>query len=182
MTFQKKLYRWTTLLLVSFLALSICSCASSMNKEQSSTTDEEAYIDLKQGFSLVVPSTWKRVRIPVSSPRHQPNAVEWLIFGLDDSNSFLVKTISLKDPVPPEEYLSTLREERFNLVEDSPQNILHPAGPAARWECQDEIGNIILLSIEGPGHIFIITGKVAAENSKQLLPTVEKVIASFSIL
>ncbi len=182
MTIHSNFYRGTTLLLIIFCILSICGCASSMSKEQSSAADEEVYIDLKQGFSVVVPSAWKRERLPVSSPRHQPNIVEWRTSSKDGSNTFKVKTISLKAPVSREEYLSTREEERFKLVEDTPQSILHPAGPAARWECEDEIGNIILLTIEGPEYIYILTGKVAAENSAQILPTVEKVISSFSIL
>ena len=171
--------QWTILVALTILILTAFGCASPSNKKDLQASDEQEYIDLKLGFSLVVPSSWERVRVPVSSPLHRPNAVEWLIPNSGDPESDLqVSRIT----VPLQEYLSILNKGGLKLTEEMAKKTEHPAGPALRWEIEDNPEKIILLSIEGPKRRYIITCRIAAINYSQLIPSIEKVISSFTIL
>ena len=180
MTFSINLRQSISLSALTVVALAVLGCASATNKKQLPSIAEEAYIDLKQGFSLVVPATWERERIPVSSPRHRPNTVEWLITSTSGPQAIF--QVSVQNSLPLQEYLTNLDNGRFKLTKEMSKSLQHPAGPALRWESEDNRDKIILLIIEGPKRSYIITGKIAAVNYDQVLPTLEKVISSFSIL
>jgi hypothetical protein len=182
MTPSSRFRHWAGLLALTLFVLALFGCASP-NSKHSSIMDEEVYIDLKQGFSLVVPSNWQRNRIPVSSPRHRPETVEWRITEANTQiGTFQVTTINPENlRIPPKPTASPdIRSAALAKVE--PRDIEHPAGPALRWESKDKFENIIRLSIKGSRLGYIITCNITESEFAQLSPTVEKVILSFSIL
>lgn len=174
---------WYIFFMLVLLPLVTSGCASPAGNNQPSEIAEVAYIDLKLGFSLVVPSSWKRQRHPVSSPLHRPNAVEWLTENTNAPNetqgSLLV---SLLTPDSPQDYLAKVKEEQPTIADVLPENIHHPAGPTLRWVSEENLISFMLLSIQGQKRSYFITYKTATANYPQNLSTIEKIIASFTIL
>jgi hypothetical protein len=179
-TYSQNFRRGFPLSALLLLCLVALGCAFPFSKKQSSAVIEEAYIDLKQGFSLVIPAIWTRERIPVSSPRYNPNTVEWLINSTDGYEGTF--QISVQSAIPLQQYLSNLENEHLKLTENMSENMIHPAGPALRWELEDKQESIILITIEGSERRHIITARVAKMNYSQLRKSIERVINSFLIL
>lgn len=182
MTPPTKLHPWLCLFALVVLCLTTSSCAAPAGTQSSSTVDEEVYIDLKQGFSLVIPSTWERERIPVSSPRHRQDTVEWRITSSQVQVGTLQVTTASRMPGPLQEQLASFHSEPPLFAKEGLEGIQHPAGPAFRGEGQSNLENIISLAIQGASRTYFITGRIAAADFVQVLPTLEKVILSFSIL
>ncbi len=180
MTYSQNFRRKLPLSALLFLCLIALGCAFPSSKKQSSAVIEEAYIDLKRGFSLVIPAIWTRKRIPVSSPRYSPNTVEWLINSTNKYEGTF--QISVKSTIPLQQYLSNLENEHLRITEEMSEDMIHPAGPALRWELEDKQENIILIIIEGSERRHIITVRVTNMNYDQLHKTIERVINSFLIL
>ena len=180
MNLLAKLYQRLSLFACVIIITTTLGCASPGNKKTSSGLDEEAYIDFKQGFSLVVPSAWKRQRIPVSSPQYQTNTVKWLI-----NNSGAAKDdfqVSIQDTFSLHEYVAKLDNDPFRLNGKISKSIQHSVGQVLRWESEDNLEKIILLAIMSQNRTYVITSKIALTRSEKLLPTIEKVFSSFAIL
>ncbi len=180
MTYSQNFRRRFPLSALLFLCLVSLGCAFASTEKQSSAVIEEAYIDLKQGFSLVIPAIWTRERIPVSSPRHNPDTVEWLVNSTNGYEGTF--QVSVQNTIPLQQYLSNLENEHLKITEEMSENIIHPAGPALRWELEDNQESIILIIIEGSERRYIITARVTSVNYDRLLKTIERVINSFLIL
>lgn len=180
MTYSQNLRRGFSLSTSLLFLLITFGCSFPSSKNQSTAVIEEAYIDLKQGFSLVIPAIWTRERIPVSSPRYSPDTVEWQISSINGPEGTF--QIRVQSAVPLLEYLTNLENEHLKLTEEMSENILHPAGPALRWEIEDKLEIVIMITIEGPDLRHIITARMTKKNDGQLIKTIEKVIASFAIL
>ena len=180
MIYSQKLYSGFSLAALLLLTLVTFGCAFPSSKKPSTAVIEEAYIDLKQGYSLVIPAIWTRERIPVSSPRYKSDTVEWRINSTNGPEGTF--QISVQIATPLQKYLTNLENEHLKLTKDISENMLHPAGPALRWKIDDKLEKIILITIEGSERRYIITARIAKKNYNQLVKTIEKVIGSFSIL
>ncbi len=180
MTYSQNFRRRFPLSALLFLCLVTLGCAFPSSKKQSSVVIEEAYIDLKHGFSLVIPAIWTRERIPVSSPRYSPDTVEWLVNSTDGYEGTF--QISVQSAIPLQQYLSNPENVHLKITAEMSENMIHPAGPVLRWELEDKQETIILIIIEGSERRHIITARVATMNYDQLLKTIERVINSFLIL
>jgi len=173
--------QYSVLILVLFLTL-LTGCLGSKGK-YSDSADEEAYIDLKHGFSLVIPVTWRREQLPVSSSKYKADTVVWDIKGMSGRDTRLsIKTYEQsKSPITPED-LTALIQSRPDATAGVPFNFKHPAGQAIRVEETTPTGKLIMLAISTSLQAFLLSIEIPEADYDRLLPKIEKTILSFTIL
>ncbi len=176
--------RRQALLGLLLLLLTAVSCASPQKDgKRLASVDEEAYIDLKHGFSIVVPTSWQRERIPVSSPRYRSDTVIWQIGGQKGSkDSLQIKSVPTPTAADLRKVLTAFILSRDDKTTEEIQEFKHPAGTALKTTGTVAAGGTTYFAFEGHRRIFLISFKIAGNDDEQLLPTIEKVILSFSIL
>ncbi len=170
------------LLIIVVLCMITFGCASRDSKKGAISTAEEAYIDLKQGFSIVIPSTWQRMRIPVSSPDHRSNVVSWQITS-QNKQSGLLQVITAP----------RMQKEQYQIFLSSHLGDFYPSNMTAdssresengtfHGEVDNGLGKIIFLSTEGSQRTYLVTFNIPKPEYTRLLPIISKVFSSVSIL
>lgn len=172
------------LISLAIVVIVLSGCASPNAKgKHSRIVDEEVYIDFKHRFSMVLPVTWQRAKTPVSLPAYHPDTVQWIISEADDrigSLQVITQSPSIKPTL--QESLSAFLNSQAKLIERETEAFQHPAGSALRLNGKDSFGNVIYLPIKGLDQTYIIAFKIKETDYEQLLPMIEKIILSFSIL
>jgi hypothetical protein len=163
--------------------LTTAGCLGPKGEETAISADEEVYIDLKLGFSVVVPVSWLRQKLPVSAPGYKSDTVEWEIPGpVKDKNTLRIKALEhLKLPITPES-LNNLIPPHTEGITKPPLNFEHPAGQALRVEWRRQAQRLISLIIVGPDRSYLLSITLDETEYDQFLPAVEKTLLSFSIL
>ncbi len=179
-----RLARSASLLAAIFLLATVCGCASPSNNSAAIiAADEQVYIDLKQGFALVIPATWKREKIPVSSPQYRSDTVNWILFsGKSKIGTLQIRALGHPDQSSPQDYLCDFLNEQNELHHSETIELEHSAGQVLRLNGEETDYRVIYLVIEGEKLSYLAAFKISAKAHDDLLPSVEKVIKSFSIL
>ncbi|MCF6179600.1 MAG: hypothetical protein L3J63_09475 [Geopsychrobacter sp.] len=183
MKLSRNAKRWHSTFIIVALSLTLCACSTTKATETASVGAEVAYIDLRQELSLVIPVSWQRKHIPVSSPKYHPDVVQWLIPGSNGGeNSLSIKTLPETDLSILQQTLLNQGRETGDEIPDTPFKFEHPAGTALRLNLSTDANQSILLAIMGRQHSYLLNFKLTKEDYTQLLPSIEKIILKFVIL
>ncbi len=173
---------WIFFILTS-LSLSLLGCASPKSGKDLPLVEEEAYIDLKRNFSLVVPTSWERVKLPVAHPAYRADTVTWQIPGNQNPTGTLrIRILPRQAKGPLQEKLALFLNGEKELLHSNALSFQHPAGPALRLNGLDQSGPLIYLVIGHPKQSFILAFNLSASEYERILPTIEKIILSFTII
>lgn len=170
--------------LLVLLCLTLIGCATPHAADEPSVTvDEQAYLDFKLGFTLVVPVTWKREKIPVSSPLYRSDTVSWAIASSRKRIGQLrLQTLNETSELSHRETLSTFLNDQNELLHSNILEFDHPAGHALRLDGWNATNKVIYLIIKDKQNIYILAVEFAKEHGPEIIPLVENVFSSFSIL
>lgn len=173
--------RRPALVLSILVTLYLAGCAAPNRSEDArSLANEEAYIDMKRSFSLVLPSDWIRVRIPVSSPRYRADSVSWQLPGTQASDNSL--QISRQHLSPNESILAGFLSTQPELNESATLSFEHPAGKALRLDGRDALKKVIYTVIQGNEKSYLLAFRVEEKDYTRLAQAINRVILSFSNL
>ncbi len=158
----------------------LAGCMSSTPHQSSQLSNEEAYIDLKLSFSIVVPVTWKRLRTPVSSPTYRPNLVQWEIAGPTRVRNHLqiLRTSIKPNTAALAHYLSAPEESVSALA----QTFEYSFGPAIKLEKTLPGQQNIYVATSNNGHTYILSFQINQSDYARLEPVISNVIKSFNTL
>lgn len=78
--------------LLAILVMSICAgCAKKTTSEEEQSLDEQLYVDAEHGFTVLHPLSWKRQRLPVSSPNYRKDSITWKIPDTQEPGTMLIR-------------------------------------------------------------------------------------------
>ncbi len=169
------------ILVLTLLLLTLNGCAPPGNGEKDiPAISEEAYINLKHDFSLVIPGAWKLINLPVSVPEYKSDRVRWKIPSLAGTDGeFQVR--HLLQPLA-EENRGKFLHEQSGLPEGAATAFKHPAGSMLRLEGETRDKKIIFLLISNHSRSHLMTFSLDLPDYQRLNSTIEKIISSFRSL
>lgn len=170
-----------TLVILLFSLLFLTGCASkSTTTGEPGQQKEEAYIDLKLSFSLVVPSSWKRLQIPVSSPAFRPNMVRWEIPGAKENDNRM--QVWYYPGETAQDALAETLSEALELTQSQLKTVRYPFGSALRLEGENTQRKVLYIASHTPRHTHILAFRIDPAEYARLEPQIENVISSFNSL
>lgn len=174
---------WKLLLVLAASSLVLYGCAASgVDQDNLQASDEEAYIDLKHSFTLVVPTSWELVKIPVFSPNYRSDSVNWRILSSGTKYGTLQIRVSPATTAPLRQQFLAFLNGDFHSGSDKIEKFDHPAGKALRVDTDKDGMHLIRLAIAGKKRIFFLFFRLAPAEVQSLRPSIEKTIRSFAIL
>lgn len=173
----------SSLILLCFASLLLGGCVPSMlSKNLKKNVSEQLYVDARNDFSVRHPLDWQLLQIPVSSPEYRADTIRWQIIGpqqTTDSGEMLIRSL----PSAPDKQLSELLDSYLaakpKLNTGPAEKLNFPAGPALQLKGLSGDREYLTIALKGQVHDFIIALDYPGDRSKELLSTVQIIIASF---
>ncbi len=167
------------------LALALSGCQSALLKKvQMNEFSEELYIDAKLNFAIKHPFNWKRVKIPVSSPKFKANTVRWTVEDPRNKNSgvglMLIQSLSRNDNIDLPDLLSNFLVDKPELKSGQAKQFEHSAGPALRFLGHDVNRGLLTIALKGQQHDFIVSLDYPSGRFDELLPVFQDIVDSFT--
>ena len=143
---------------------------------------EQAYINLKLGFSVVVPIEWQRKKYPVSSTNYRPGRVTWnMVAQKGPGGTLSVEVIQNAKESSPTDILCAFLDERKELVQSKLSPVLFPQAEALRLDGKNQENWVIYQVIKKAERAFIIAIEISPEPAEKG-SYLETIIKSFKIL
>lgn len=183
LTMPSILHRYLLILLICCSIL-LTGCGSSfLNKQPTQDFSEQLYMNARLDFAIKHPLDWKRLQIPVSSPKYRADTIKWRVAGINqqsnDAGMMLIRSqLSDKSKTLPDllsSYLAGESELKSSLVE----NFEHPAGPALKLLGHDEKQGHLIIALKGQQRDFIISLDFPSNRFAELLPIFTDIVNSF---
>ena len=167
------------------LTLLLFGCQSALlNEGKSSGFNEQYYIDAKLDFAIKHPLDWERIRIPVSSPKHQADTVCWQIKNprkeSDDIGNMLIQSLFHNEKTDLPDLLSNFLADKPELKSGQAEQFKHPAGSALKFLGYDDDRGRLTIALKGQQHDFIISLNYPASRFDELLPVFQDIVDSFT--
>ncbi|MEA3362923.1 MAG: hypothetical protein U9Q61_06595 [Thermodesulfobacteriota bacterium] len=167
------------------LALSGCQ-STLLKKVQMNEFSEELYIDAKLNFAIKHPVNWKRVKIPVSSPKFKADTVRWQIENprreTDNVGNMLIQSLPNNKKADLPDLLSNFLADKPELKSGQAERFEHSAGSALKFLGRDVDRGRLTIAMKGQQQDFIISLDYPNNRFEELLPVFQDIVASFSEL
>ena len=167
------------------LTLPLFGCQSDLlNKIKPNEFSEQLYIDAKLNFAIKHPLNWKRIILPVSSPKYQADTARWQIENprkeSDNIGSMLIQTLSRNNKADLPDLLSNFLADKPELKSGQAEHFEHPAGSALKFLGYDADRGRLTIALKGQQHDFIISLNYPSKRFDELLPVFQDIVDSFT--
>ena len=170
-------------LILILLFLSGCQ-STLLNKIKSNEFNEQYYIDAKLNFAIKHPLNWKRIKLPVASPKYQANTVHWQIENPHKKSAaigdMLIQSLSSNTDDNLPDLLSHFLTDKPELKSGQAEQFEHPAGLALKLLGHDDDRGRLTIALQGQQHDFIISLNYPNNRFDELLPVFQDIVASFT--
>ena len=167
------------------LTLPLFGCQSELlNKIKPNEFNEQYYIDAKLNFAIKHPLNWKRIKIPVSSPKYRANTILWQIENPHKKSSvignMLIQSLVRDEKTDLPDLLSHFLIDKPELTSGQTEQFEHPAGLALKLLGHDADRGHLTIALQGQQHDFIISLNYPNNKFDTLLPVFQDIINSFT--
>jgi len=177
--------RYCCLVIFICFVPTLSGCQSSLLKKvQMNEFSEQLYIDAKLNFAIKHPQNWKRVIIPVSSPKYRADTVSWIAENppgeKDGAGHMLIRSLPHNSKTDLPDILSSYLADIPELISGQAERFQHPAGSALQFQGHDKDRGVLTIALIGQQRNFIISLDCPSSRFDELLPMFQDIVASFT--